>query len=282
MTTEIITPIVTTEWLAKHLSAPDVRVIDASWYLAPAGRNAWAEYDDAHIPGAVFFDIDEISDTSSTLPHMMPDPAKFASRVKALGLGDGARLVVYDGSGLFSAARVWWMFRAMGHKAISVLDGGFPKWTREGRPVDDHRPIRTSRHFTPRPNHMLIRGLSQMKYNLESKAEQVMDARSPGRFHAQEPEPRPGLRGGHIPGSKNVYYARLLNPDGTMRSPDSIRQAFKDAGIDVQAPVVASCGSGVSAAILLLGLAVIGAPDGALYDGAWAEWGGDTSLPAAT
>lgn len=275
---DLSTPLVSTEWLAQRLNAPDVRVVDASWYLPATARDARAEFLERHIPGAVFFDIDEISDTNSTLPHMLPEPAKFASRVRRLGLGDGNRIIVYDGAGLFSAARVWWMFRAMGHRDVAVLDGGLPKWIAEGKPLDDMPPVARERHFTPRPNHMLIRSLEQMKRNLNGP-DQVVDARPAGRFHGRDPEPRPGLRGGHIPGSKNLPYTEVLNPDGTMKGPDAIRQAFRNAGIDPASPVTATCGSGVSAAILLLALAHAGAPDGALYDGAWAQWGADPALP---
>ena len=275
-------PLVSTQWLNDHLSAPDIRIADASWYLAAANREAKAEYRDGHIPGAVFFDIDEISDTASPYPHMLPSPEKFASRVKKLGLGDGNRIVVYDGAGVFSAARVWWMFRAMGKNEVSVLDGGLPKWRGEGRPIDDMLPVTKERHFTPRPNHLLIRGIDEVAANLQSKKEQVVDARSPARFHAQEPEPRPGLRGGHVPGAKNLYYQRLLNPDGTMRKGEALAMAFREAGVDVTKPVVASCGSGVTASIVLLGLAVLGARAGSLYDGSWSEWGAHTELPAET
>jgi thiosulfate/3-mercaptopyruvate sulfurtransferase len=276
---KIVSALVSTQWLAQHLSAPDIRVVDASLFLPDAKRDPKAEYAEAHIPGAVFFDIDEISDTTSPYPHMLPPPEKFAARIKKLGLGDGNRIVVYDSAGLFSAARVWWMFQVMGHDDVSVLDGGLPKWRAEGRPIDDMRPTHRERHFTPRPNHLMVRDASQVKASMATKREQIVDARSPGRFNAAEPEPRPGVRGGHIPGSKNVHYQKLLNPDGTMRKPEALAAVFRDAGVDITKPVVASCGSGVTAAIVLLALNELGARDTALYDGSWSEWGSRTDLP---
>jgi thiosulfate/3-mercaptopyruvate sulfurtransferase len=272
-------PLVSTEWLAAHLGAPDVRIADASWYLPEAGRDAKAEYRASHIPGAVFFDIDDLSDEKSELPHMLAPAPKFASRMRKLGLGDGNLIVVYDGAGLFSAARAWWMLRAMGHAEVSVLDGGFPKWRKEGRPVEDMERFGYPRHFTPRPDHSILRTLNQVKANLTSHAEQVIDARGAPRFHAQAPEPRPGVRGGHIPGSLNVPYGEILTPDGTVKPVAELRSMFAAHGVDLHKPVITSCGSGVTAAMTMLALNLLGKRDVSLYDGSWAEWGGRNDTP---
>lgn len=266
-------PLVSTDWLGQHIDAPDVRVADASWYLPQAGRNARQEYESAHIPRAVFFDIDDLSDEKSELPHMLAPAPKFAGRMRKLGLGDGNLIVVYDGAGIYSSPRAWWMLRAMGHEDVAVLDGGLPKWRAEGRPVEDLIPNPSPRHFTPRPNNAILRTFDQVKENLQSHLEQVIDARGAARFHAKEPEPRPGVRGGHIPHSVNMPYAEFINPDGTMKSPEALAALFKFREIDPSRPVVTSCGSGITAAIASLALAVVGAKKSALYDGSWAEWG---------
>ncbi|MEQ8327368.1 MAG: 3-mercaptopyruvate sulfurtransferase [Parvibaculum sp.] len=276
---EAASPLVTTDWLAQHLDAPDVRVVDASWYLPQTQRNAKAEYEKEHIPGAVFFDIDEICDLASPYPHMLPSPEKFSSRVRGMGLGDGNRVVVYDGAGLFSAARVWWMFRVMGHDDVVVLDGGLKKWKAEGRPLDDLKPRHSARHFTARRNTGLIRDRAAMLHNIDTCSEQVLDARSAERFRAREPEPRPGLRGGHIPGSLNLPASALINADGTIKKPDELKSLYEKAGIDIEKPVVTTCGSGVTASILALGLAVLGKPQVPVYDGSWAEWGAVAEMP---
>jgi thiosulfate/3-mercaptopyruvate sulfurtransferase len=266
-------PLVSTEWLAAHLTAPDVRVADASWYLPQAGRDAKAEYASAHIPGAVFFDIDDLSDEKSPLPHMLAPAPKFAGRMRRLGLGDGNLIVVYDGAGIYSSARAWWMLRAMGHEEVAVLDGGSPKWRSEGRPVEDMLPHPSYRHFTPRPNNALVRDFEQMNANLASLAEQVVDARGAARFHGKEPEPRSGVKSGHMKGSANIPYAEFTTESGTLKSPGELARLFAGAGIDPAKRVVTTCGSGVTAAIALLALTVLGAKQAALYDGSWAEWG---------
>ncbi len=275
-------PLVSAQWLADHLNAPDVRIIDASWHLPTSGRNAYAEYKAAHIPGAVFFDIDDICDEDSPLPHMLPHPVKFSSRMRKLGLGDGSRFVVYDTEGLFSSARVWWMLRAMGHEDVVVLDGGLPKWIAEGRKTDDLPLPPRERHFTVRYHSALVRDLEQVKDALATGREQVVDARPPERFRGEAPEPRPGVKSGHIPGSKSVHWASLLGPDGALLPAAELEKAFATAGVDTKSPIISSCGSGVSAAILALALARLGHVRTPVYDGSWAEWGSRDDLPVAT
>ncbi len=276
--------LVSTEWLAAHLTAPDIRVVDGSYYLPHEGLDARAEYEAHHIPGAVFFDIDEIADTSVDLPHMIPPPEKFSARVRKLGLGDGVRIVVYDQRGLFSAPRVWWTFRLFGHRDVVVLDGGLVKWMAEGRPIEEGLAQPTERHFTARTNSLMVRDLAQVLANLQSAREQLVDARSRGRFEGREPEPRPGLRSGHIPGSRNLPFTELLDRETqTLLPPDQLRKKFAAAGIDMTRPVIASCGSGITAAVLALGLHVAGHKDVSVYDGSWAEWGEpERDMPIAT
>jgi thiosulfate/3-mercaptopyruvate sulfurtransferase len=275
--------IVETDWLASHLGTPGLVVFDGTWHLPTSGRDAKAEYLAEHIPGALFFDIDDLVDEKSSLPHMLPSTIKFASRMKKIGVGDGMKIIVYDTLGLFSAARVWWTFRAMGHKDVAVLNGGLKKWKAEGRPLEDMAPVaRTTRHFSPLQNSELIRDLDDMKSYAAGKTMQVVDARPAGRFEGKDPEPRPGLRQGHIPGSKNIPSSVVVNADGTLKSKDELIAIFKAAGIDPAKPVVTTCGSGVTASILALALAVVGQSNAPVYDGAWAEWGQDNGLPIET
>ena len=265
--------LVSTHWLAAHLKDPDLRILDASWYLPGSDRNARAEYDAAHIPGARFFDIDENSDQRSNLPHMAPPPEKFISRMRAMGVGDGHQVVVYDGAGLYSAARVWWLFRLMGKMDVAVLDGGFPKWQAEGREIEDMAPILRDRHMTISRQHQLVKDVTQVAHAAKLAEAEIIDARPAPRFRGEAPEPRPGLRLGHIPGSKNVPFSTVLNADGTMKSAPELRAVFQASGVDLAKPAITTCGSGVTAAVLSLALERIGHRNHALYDGSWAEWG---------
>ena len=272
--------LVETDWLADHLEAPDLVVLDSSWHLPGAERDAHAEYLQERIPGALFFDIDEIADTDSDLPHMLPSPEKFSSRMRRMGIGDGFRIVCYDSVGLFSAARVWWTFRVMGVDEVAVLNGGLAKWKSEGRPLEDGPPPhRTERHFTSRRKAELIRDRDDVLAITDNNSAQIVDARAVERFEGRVPEPRPGLRAGHIPGSLNLPYATLLNADGTLKSVPQLKAIFSAAGVDLANPVVTTCGSGVTASILALALAILGHRNTAVYDGSWSEWGGDESLP---
>lgn len=274
--------LVSTTWLAAHLKDPDLRVIDASWYLPDMGRDGHTEYMAAHIPGARYFDIDDISDHRSELPHMVPTVEKFMSRLRKMGVGDGHQVVVYDGSGLFSAARVWWMFRLMGKTNIAVLDGGFPKWQAEGHPIEDMPPVIRDRHMTTSRQNQLIKDVTQVAAASKLGDYVIVDARAPERFAGTAPEPRAGLRSGHIPNSRNVFYRDLLNEDGTMKEVDALTDAFTDAGVDLAKPAILSCGSGVTASILALAMERIDKTDHAVYDGSWSEWGTFHDLPIAT
>ena len=276
------TTLVSTDWLGRHLGDPDLRILDASFYLPDAGRDARAEYEAGHIPGARFFDIDEIADTARAMPHMAPQPEKFIARMRAMGVGDGHQVVVYDGAGMFSAPRVWWTFRLMGKTQVAVLDGGLPKWQAEGRPVEDMPPQMRDRHITVQRQAALVRDVTQVAAASKLGDHEIIDARSPARFRGEEPEPRPGLRAGHIPGSKNVHYATLLDEDGTMKDEAGLRAAFAAGGVDLDKPAITTCGSGVTAAILYLALERLGKSDLSLYDGSWAEWGSYPDLKVAT
>jgi thiosulfate/3-mercaptopyruvate sulfurtransferase len=276
--------LVETSWLAERMNAPDIVILDGSMHLPTTKRNAFAEYKAEHIPGAMFFDIDDIADEKSSLPHMLPSAAKFASRMRKMGIGDGMRIIAYDSEGLYSAARVWWMFRVMGHDDVAVLNGGLKKWKAEGRSVtDDVTQLRTPRHFTARLHGQLVRDKADVMGLVNSTTVQIVDARAPARFKGEVPEPRAGLRSGHIPGSKNVHYATLLNADGTLKSEPELAAIFKAAGVDPMKPVVASCGSGVTAGVVALALAKLGQTHVAVYDGSWTEWGMESAgTPVAT
>jgi thiosulfate/3-mercaptopyruvate sulfurtransferase len=272
--------LVSTEWLAKELGASDLRVVDATYVLASDGRDPAAEFEAEHIPGAVFFDIAEISDLTSPLPTMLPPPEKFASRMQSLGLGDGSRIVLYDNSPYRTAARAWWMLRVFGAHDVAILDGGLAKWKAESRPLESGKPQVRHRHFTVWADDKQVRDLAQMKANVDSGAEQVLDARSPARFTGEEPDPRPATHAGHIPGSKNLRYSQLFNADGTWKTGDALKAEFEGAGIDLAKPLVTTCGSGITAAVLLFGAHLLG-NEAAMYDGSWSEWGADLSTPKA-
>jgi thiosulfate/3-mercaptopyruvate sulfurtransferase len=274
---------ITVEALAARLGAPDLRILDASWVLPGVERDPKSEFFARRIPGAQFFDIDEIADTASPLPHMAPSPEKFASRMRKMGVGDGSTVVVYDSAGVFSAARVWWTFRLMGHEDVFVLDGGLPAWIAAGFEVEDGQPApRQERHFTPRLRSDLVRSMTDMRRLTDAGTAAILDARPPGRFAGVDPEPRPGLRGGHMPGARNVPVSAVVGADGTLKSSEELRATFAAAGVEARKPVATTCGSGVTAAILTLALARIGRWDVGLYDGSWAEWGAAPDAPVVT
>ena len=281
-TAEDPTTLVSTVWLASHLKDPDLRIFDASWYLPNMDRDAAGDYAAKHIPGARFFDIDAVSDARSELPHMAPPIEKFITQMRALGVGDGHQVVVYDGMGIFSAARVWWLFKLMGQHNVAVLDGGLPKWVADGHKTTAAPPTIRDRHMTVTPEPFRVHDVTQVARAAKLGDHCIIDARTPGRFKGEAEEPREGMRSGHIPGSKNVFYQDLLNYDGTMKPPTTLRTIFKDAGVDLHKPAITTCGSGVTAAILSLALERIGKTDHALYDGSWSEWGMYPDLPIAT
>ena len=275
--------LVSTEWLATHLDAPDLRIVDGTFTLpgvTPTGHELYAA---RHIPGAVFFDIDDIADEHNPLPHMLPSPEKFSARMRKLGLGDGHKIVCYDSAGLSSAGRPWWMLRVFGHQDVAILDGGLPKWQAEGRPLTDDIPALRERHFTARLNTLLVRDKAQMLGNLTAEREQVIDARSRARFEGSAKEPRAGLRSGHIPGSLNLPFDELTDRETrTLLPAEALAARFAAAGLERGKPVVASCGSGVTACALAFGLHLLGWPDAAVYDGSWSEWGLPGDTPIAT
>lgn len=275
--------LIETDELERELEAPDIVVIDATWYLPAEAKNAREDYLAEHIPGAVFFDIDEIADDKAQTGHMLPPPEKFSSRMRKMGIGDGQRVVVYDRQGTFSAPRVWWTFRVMGAQDVSVLNGGLLKWKAEGRPLMMGDPTpRTPRHFTARRNLDLVRDVDDMKKIVEDKSTEIVDARSAERFAGTAPEPRLGLRAGHIPGALNVPYKQVLNDDGTFKSVPELQEVFGAVGIDPHKPVVTTCGSGITACVLALALGQAGHLRTSVYDGSWAEWGADDRLPIET
>jgi thiosulfate/3-mercaptopyruvate sulfurtransferase len=273
--------LVSTTWLAEHVKDPDLRLIDASWYLPDMNRDAKAEYAAEHIAGARFVDIDDVSDARSTLPHMLPPAEKFMSRMRALGVGDGHQVVIYDGSGLFSAPRLWWMFKYFGQNKVAVLDGGLPKWKAEKRPVTTEPPVIRDRHMVVVVQSDLLRDVTQVASSSKLGEHTIIDARSGPRFRGEAPEPRAGLRVGHIPNARNVPFGSLLQADGTLKHPGELRLIFEAAGVDLVKPAITSCGSGVTAAILSLALERIGVKH-SLYDGSWAEWGMYGDLKVAT
>ena len=273
--------LVSTEWLASELGAPDLRVIDATIFLPNSGRDARAEHEAEHIPGAVFMDLDEIVDSDHPAPHMLPPEHKFASRMRSLGLGDGDRFVVYDNSPLHSSARAWWMLKAFGAHRAAVLDGGLPKWKAEGRPLESGTRQLRQGHFTPLLDKDKVADKAFVQSLLGQGTHEIVDARSAARFAGEEAEPRAGVMPGHMPGARNLPQGQLFEGDNRWKRGDALRQVFEHAGVDLQKPMVTTCGSGVTAAVLLFGAHLLGKTDVMLYDGSWSEWGADPATPKA-
>jgi thiosulfate/3-mercaptopyruvate sulfurtransferase len=274
--------LVTTDWLERELGASDLRVIDSTLFLPGEPRDARAEYEAEHIPGAVFLDLEEVSDTSNPVPHMVPPEPKFASRMASLGLRDGQRFVVYDNSPLHSSARAWWMLRSFGAHYVAILDGGLRKWKAEGRPLESGRPAVRHGHFSPSFDTRALVDKQAVAGLLGGGADEIVDARGAGRFTGEEAEPRPGMASGHIPGSKNLPQGKLFRDDNSWKRGDELRAAFDSAGVDLGKPLVATCGSGITACVLLFGAHLLGKEDVRLYDGSWSEWGADPDTPKAT
>ena len=274
--------LVTTSWLERELGASDLKLVDATLFLPGEPRDARAEYEAGHIPGAVFLDLEEVSDTSSPVPHMLPPEPKFASRMASLGLRDGQRFVVYDNSPLHSAARAWWMLRSFGAHYVAILDGGLQKWKSEGRPLESGRPQVRHGHFSPSLDARAVADKAFVTGLLGGTSHEIADARGAGRFTGEEAEPRPGMASGHIPGSKNLPQGKLFNADNSWKQGEDLRSVFDSAGVDLGKPMVATCGSGITACVILFGAHLLGKEDVKLYDGSWSEWGADPASPKAT
>lgn len=283
MTQKPASPLVSAEWLHERLNDPDVVVLDATFFLPNQGRNAAQEYLDAHIPGARFFDIDAVADHSTALPHMLPSPEVFAAAVGELGIGPRTLVVAYDNNSFMASARLWWTFRAFGHERVAVLDGGMARWGALGLPLKSGPVETTPQAFSATFHPGLVRNLDEVQARIDDPTAQILDARSPGRFAGSEPEPRAGLRSGHIPGSKNLFFKRLIDEHSHgLKAAPALAQEFQAAGIDLDRPVIATCGTGVTASVLALGLYVLGNEYAAVYDGSWTEWGGRADTPVST
>ena len=276
-------PLISTDKLADCLSDTSIRIVDASWYLPTMNRNGRAEYDNAHIPGAVYWDIDKIADQDSNLPHMMPTGDQFETQMEELGINNDTTVVIYDGLGIFSAARPWWMLKAFGHQNVFILDGGLPKWMAEGHPLNTDKPESSNCAYTATLDNSFIKSVGDVLDNTHSKSVQIVDARSQGRFNGKEAEPRPGCRSGHIPGSINLPFDHLIDPQSKTLLPEHcLKTRYESVGIDIDKPVITSCGSGVTACILALGMYVLNKTNVSVYDGSWSEWGTQDDLPIGT